>query len=433
MVALAADGGLLYLGQRRAQNAADLAAVAAASAAETRTRNAALAAGSEVAGLNGFTSANGATVSVRSPPAEGAFKNNSQAYEVEIRYRQPLAMAGALLGQPEGEVSGRAVAMLKGTTQVCLLALNGTVSVTNFSKFTASGCGLGANGTGTGAVKIDNSGSFSAQGAVTAGTCSGCTNPNVKLAEGYQDRAPAVANPYARLDSLTAPDPPCTSSTFTTYNSNNGSGPMRPFEQTGTAYCNAAYMLGNDNSMTLASGTYVFRNASLTVSNLSSFNCNGCTFIMVGTGSGTTASFAAQGLSTFNCDNCTIALLGSSPGKVSFSNLSSARISAPVTNSYDPALSGMIIARANSGPSGSSGSPTLLMSNLSAISILGGVYVPNGHARISNMSAPNPSTCLPLVAGTLEIGQLSNFPFDVSGCPARNTAVPEIRVPRLVE
>lgn len=50
MVALAADGGLLYLGQRRAQNAADLAAVAAASAAETRTRNAALAAAARLQG-----------------------------------------------------------------------------------------------------------------------------------------------------------------------------------------------------------------------------------------------------------------------------------------------------------------------------------------------------------------------------------------------
>ncbi|WP_277755321.1 pilus assembly protein TadG-related protein [Teichococcus oryzae] len=429
-VALAAEGGLLYLVQQRAQSAADLAAVAAASAAEARTRGAALAAGIEVAGLNGFGTSSETTLAVRNPPANGTFKGNNQAYEVEIRRRQPLALAGALFGQPEGEVGARAVAMLKGSTQVCLLALNGTVSVSSFSKFTAQGCALGANGTGAGAVKIDNSGSFSAQGVVTAGTCSGCTNSNVKLTEGYQDRAPAIADPYAKLNNLTVPNPPCTASTTIQFTSR---AEIPRYEQTGTAFCNASYRIGKDSKIALDPGTYIFRDASLTISSLSELTCNGCTFILVGTGSGTTASFSAENLSSFACENCTIALLGSKPGQVNFTSLSTARLTAPLTNSYDPALSGMIIVRSDSGPVGSSSSPTLRMSNLSSIDLLGGIYVPNGYTKITSMSAPNPSTCLPIVVGTLEIGQLSNFPFDVSGCPARKTAIPEIRVPRLVE
>ncbi|MDJ0391284.1 pilus assembly protein TadG-related protein [Roseomonas sp. E05] len=432
VVALAADGGLLYLVQQRAQSAADTAAIAAASAAETRTRDAALAAGIEVAGLNGFAGSGDTTLAVRNPPASGVFKDNMQAYEVEIRHRQPLAMAGALLGQPEGEIGVRAVAMLKGTTQVCLLALNGTVSVASFSKFSAQGCALGANSTGSGAVKIDNSGSFSAQGVVTAGTCSGCTNRNVTLAEGYQEQAPAIANPYARLNNLTAPNPPCTTTNPKDFTFNTRAQ-MPPYEQTGTAFCNQAYKIGSDSKVPLDAGTYIFHNASLTISSLSELTCDGCTFILVGTGTGTTASFSAENLSRFLCDNCTVALLGSSPGQVNFTSLSSARITAPRVNSYDPALNGMIIVRSDSGPTGSSSNPTLRMSSLSSIALLGGIYVPNGYTRITNMSAPDPSTCLPIVVGTLEIGQLSNFPFDVSGCPARNTAVPEIRVPRLVE
>jgi len=430
-VALAADGGLLYLVQQRAQNAADTAAIAAASAAETRTRDAALAAGAEAAALNGFASSGETTLAVRNPPTAGAFKDNMQAYEVEIRHRQPLAMAGALLGRSEGEIGARAVAMLKGTTKVCLLALNGTISVANFSKFSAQGCALGANGTGAGAVKIDNSGSFSAQGVVTAGTCSGCTNRNVALAEGYQEKAPAIANPYAKLDKLVAPDPPCTTNATRDFDRKTQ---MPPYEQTGTAFCNGAYSIGQSSTVVLDPGTYIFRDASLTIGNLSELDCNGCTFILVGTNSGTTpASFSAQSLSKFLCDNCTIALLGSNPGQVNFTSLSSARLTAPKLNAFDEAMSGMIIIRSDSGPTGSSGSPTLQMSSLSSIALLGGIYVPNGYTKITSMSAPNPSTCLPMVVGTLEIGQLSNFPFDVSGCPDRNTAVPEIRVPRLVE
>jgi hypothetical protein len=430
MVALATDGGLLYLTQRRVQNAADAAAVAAASAAETRPRAAALAAASEVAGLNGFASAADTTLIVNNPPASGPSRANSKAYEVIIRRRQPMAMAASLFGLRESDIGGRAVAMLKGTTQLCLLALNGTVKVSNFSQFQARGCAIGANGTGSGAVQVDNSGSFSAQGILTAGTCSGCTNAKVKLAEGYQEHAAPVANPYAYLDHIAAPNPPCTTNTTVQF---NASTQLPSYERTGTAFCNTAYRIGNSNKVVLERGTYIFRNASLTISSLSELNCNGCTFVLVGTGTGTVASFSAEDLSSFLCDNCTIALLGSRPGQVNFTSLSTARITAPSVNAYNTALNGMIVVRSNSGVTGSSSNPTLQLSNLSSITLAGGIYVPNGYAKITNMSAPNPSTCLPMVVGTLEIGQLSNFPFDVSGCPSRNTVVPEVLVPRLVE
>ncbi|MFH5925641.1 pilus assembly protein TadG-related protein [Roseomonas xinghualingensis] len=427
-IALAADGGLLYLTHRRAQSAADTAAIAAASAAETRTKAAALAAAGEVAQLNGFRPGNDTTFAVRSPPASGPHQGNDRAYEVEITRRQPLSLAGALFRQPEADIRVRAVATLLGTMQVCMLALNGSVSFSNYGQVEARGCGIGANGTGSNAVNISaNGGRFSAQGVMTAGSCTGCTGRNVTLTEGYQNNAPRIANPYQGLDSLQVPDPPCSTSTNTSFNSHVE---MPAFEQTGTAFCNKAYAIGQDSKVELDPGTYIFRNASLTISSLSQLRCTGCTFILVGTGTGTPASFSAQNLSSFICDDCTIALLGSRPGQVSFTSLSSARITAPRVNRYDARLNGMIITRANAV---GSGSPALSMSNLSSIELAGGIYVPNGHAKISNMSAPNPSSCLPFVVGSLEVGQLSNFPFDTSGCAGRNTAVPEIKVPRLVE
>lgn len=430
-VALAADGGLLYLTQRRAQSAADTAAIAAASAAESRSQAAALAAGTEVARLNGFGAAADTTLAVRTPPDSGTHLVPGRAFEVEITRRQPLSLAGALFQQPEAEIRVRAVAMLMGTTKVCLLALNGTATFANYGQVETKGCSIGANGTGSGSVNIGSTGSsFSAQGVVTAGTCAGCTNRNVTLTEGYQNNAPRIGNPYQAVDALQAPNPPCSTSNVKLFNSKVE---IPAFEQTGTAFCNGAYAIGKDSSVELDPGTYIFRDASLTISSLSALRCTGCTFILVGTGAGTAASFSAQNLSTFLCDDCTIALLGRQPGQASFTSLSTARITAPATNRYSTALNGMIIVRSDAGASGSSSSPTLSMMNLSSIQLAGGIYVPNGYVKIASMSAPNPSTCLPLVAGTLEVGQLSNFPFDVSGCAGGNTAVPEIKVPRLVE
>lgn len=429
-VAMFTDGGLLYLTQRRVQSAADAAAIAAASAAESRSRDAALAAASEVASLNGFASSTGTQVVARNPPSRGPFQNDPSAYEVTITRQQPMSLAAALFGIGDKEVVGQAVAVLKGRMQVCLLALNGNVTVQSYGNFEARGCAIGANATGSRSVQIAHAGSFAAQGVLTAGNCEGCTNPNVKLTEGYQEQAPPISNPYSRLDKLVPPDPPCTTSAVKTFNATTR---MPRYEQSRTAFCNGAYAVGNDGAIVLDAGTYVFRNASLSFGGTPEVRCNGCTFIMIGTGSGTAASFTVANLNRFLCDNCSIVLLGSRPGQVKFSSVSTVRLTAPVNNAYDPALNGMIISRANAGPSGSSSSPTLELANLNSIDVLGGVYAPNAYTRISNMTAPNPSTCLPIVTGSLEISQLNNFPFDVSGCPARNTAVPQVTVPRLVE
>ncbi|WP_158600943.1 pilus assembly protein TadG-related protein [Teichococcus wenyumeiae] len=429
-VALITDGGLVYLTQRRVQSATDAAAIAAASAAGTRSSTAALAAATEVVALNGFTTDAETTVLIRNPPASGPYMSNGQAYEVTIHRRQPMALAAALFGMSDSNIGARSVAVLKGQMQVCLLALNGTTRIHSFNKFEARGCAIGANATGSKAVQIENSGSFSAQGVVTAGNCDGCTNPNVKLTEGYQEQVPPISNPYAQLDKLVPPDPPCTTNATINFNSTTR---MPRYEQSHTAFCNKAYSVGNDNTVLLDAGTYIFRNASLSLGGATEIRCNGCTFVLVGTGTGMAASFTAANLNRFLCDNCSIVLLGSHPGQVTFGSLSTARLTAPTTNLYNSVLNGMIITRANAGATGSSGNPTLNLSNLNSIDLLGGIYVPNGYARISNMTAPNPSTCLPVVAGSLEVSQLNNFPFDVSGCPSRNTPVPQVMVPRLVE
>ena len=60
----------------------------------------------------------------------------------------------------------------------------------------------------------------------------------------------------------------------------------------------------------------------------------------------------------------------------------------------------------------------------SARSTLPGVYFPQAYVRIGNLSSSNSAGCLPIVGGTLDVGNLSSFRISVSNCAAYGTHVP---------
>jgi len=55
---------------------------------------------------------------------------------------------------------------------------------------------------------------------------------------------------------------------------------------------------------------------------------------------------------------------------------------------------------------------------------LPGVYFPQAYVRIGNLSSSNSAGCLPIVGGTLDVGNLSSFRISVSNCAAYGTHVP---------
>lgn len=252
------------------------------------------------------------------------------------------------------------------------------------------------------AVNIPQSNSsVTADKVISAGTCTGCTLASVHLAKGYEEYALPVTNAYASLDAKAAP------SVTTCLNTAqlNVSGPLVPYTTTSRqAYCGNV-TVSNTSSVTFPPGTYVFRNASLTVGSISSFTCLSCTLLFVGT----------------------------SPGRLSISNMSAARLSAPVTNSIDADYNGMLAYRAPSGITGSAGTPTLNLQSVSSFDLAGGIYFPQAYIKIGNVSSVSNANCLPVVGGTLDIGGLSSFRFDVSNCAAYGTRLSYQQVARLVE
>jgi Flp pilus assembly protein TadG len=414
MAALATDGGLLYLARQRMQSAADAAAIAAASAQQYRTRQQALDAAREVAGLNSFTE-DTSTVLVASPPSRGAFTTTSTAVEVILRHKQPVFLMPVFIGNDGAIVEARAVALLRTTTEVCFLALRGKVLLQNSSSITFQDCSIGSNSAVTGAVTIPQSNSaITAYSVVTPGTCAGCesTLPSsyyhyMTLPGGYQEGADKIANPYADLDASIPPGESCTTDKQISFQ-----GTMKPFSATGKVYCGTGsqttYRVENTGSVSFASGTYIFRNASLSVSSIASFSCTGCTFIFI----------------------------GDTPGTFSITNTSKATLSAPAVNTYNSVYNGMLIYRradASGAIKGSSSSPTLNLQSVGSFDLSGGIYLPNAYAKFSNTSGVSSKNCLAIVAGSLEVSSLSTVRIDTSGCPDNNVPVAAVKVPRLVE
>lgn len=393
---LATEGGLLYLTSRNAQNGADSAAMAAASAYQFRGRTAALGAASEVALRNGFTGA-----VVNNPPLAGAMAGNANAFEVVLDRAVPMILSRSLHGKASMPVSARAVSLLVGATPACIVALTGTLTIQNSSTFDARDCAIGSNAPGA-SVQIPQSNSTVRARAVTAvGTCNGCSNARWSFSEGYQNHAPPLDNPYAPLD--TKPYTLASGASCLNTTTLNARGPIAP---TGTtrAYC-ASVTVSNTSAVVFSPGTYVFQNASLTIGSISSFACSGCTFIF----------------------------RGSSPGNLSITNTSAVNLSAPATNGDDADYDGVLFHRATGGAMGSNGSPNLNLQSVSSFNLAGGIYFPGSYIRIGNVSSSSSNNCLALVGGTIEISSLSSFRFDVSNCASYGTAVPATRVARLVE
>lgn len=394
MAGLAAEGTLLLLTRRDAQNGADLAAMAAASAYQFRGRSAALAAASEIGVRNGYAAS---AITVRNPPESGAMAGNSNAFEVRISGQVPITLGRAFTDRDHGTVAARAVALLHGTTPACLLALTGGVTIQNSSSFEAVGCAVGSNTPGVSVTIPQSNSSVRARAVVAFGTCNGCNNTRWTLAEGYQEHAAPLSNPYERLDNKPVPlncitDPRTKSS-----------DPLPPTGVT-RAYCYRDIEAGNGPPVIFQPGTYMFNNVALRVGGTASFTCNGCTFIFT----------------------------GSSPRNFDLSRMPSITLSAPATNNDDSDYDGVVIHRGR-GAAGNARSPNLTMESSASFNITGGIYAPDSYVRIGSISSNTTTSCLALVGGTVEISSLSSFRFNTSGCTDLRTPVPMARVARLVE
>ncbi len=200
---MGAEVGLWMFNQRKLQNAADVAAYAAATELRAgRPAATILAAAVGAAERTGYREARG-EMQVRTPPTTGAFTGNPNSVEVVLEEQLPRLFTGLFADGPVPTL-GRAVAQISGGTQTCVLALDesasGGVTFIGNANSILVGCNVHSNSLAGNSIIVAGSsnieaGCLSASGMVSQKggtlTLSDCVAP--------YEHADIVPDPYADL------------------------------------------------------------------------------------------------------------------------------------------------------------------------------------------------------------------------------------------
>ncbi len=325
--ALATEGGNWYYTHRNARSAADMGALAgatayftAASTLPTATKqNTARASAQAATVLNGFT--NGGprtTVTVNVPPvlpanptAQQLLNANSPgAVEVIVEQRQPTFIAGMMLGQDQVAVRARAVALTVDMVPACVLATKTSdiaLDLLGTADLTAPHCVLHSNSSSSGGVRVGNNfaSTVEALGISSNARCAqSCIGIAGVTGGAGKTNAGILVNPYAEFQAAivaftngktNGSVSGNTASTITVTNSSaSNQANANTFASAVTALTgitvlygpntNTNLSLGNNVTLTLPPNrTYVFWNAGIQLNN-GTLNCTGCTFIFTGPG-----------------------------------------------------------------------------------------------------------------------------------------------------
>jgi hypothetical protein len=203
-----AEAGLWYFNQRKLQNAADVAAYAAAT--ELRAGKAMtqlVSAAEQAATQTGFRAQRG-TVATNWPPASGGFAADFDAVEVTVEERLPRLFT-AIFGEGDVVLSGRAVARISGGVPTCVLALHPTVAgAVTFSGSTDTilvGCNVHSNSIAGGSAIVTGSADVQADCLSAAGTINVTANLSLTNCVAPYEHADVVPDPYAALAPPTVP------------------------------------------------------------------------------------------------------------------------------------------------------------------------------------------------------------------------------------
>ena len=193
---LATDIGVLWSIKRKAQTAADAAAVAGANATLGSDSSAYSTAATDVATLNGFTNGTNSTSITVSQPTPSGYPSGTY---VQVSITQPVKTYFlGVLGYKTIDIS---VSALAGNTSGpnTTIALNGSGSgVTVDGSNVTAACGIMSNSSSSSALTVKNGGSLTAATVGVVGGTSGTVPSNTKT-----NVAP-VQNPFS---SWTYPTP----------------------------------------------------------------------------------------------------------------------------------------------------------------------------------------------------------------------------------
>src|SRR5271166_5395832 len=186
---LATDLGVLWAVRRKAQTAADAAAVAGANATLGSDSSAYATAATDVASLNGFTSGSQNVTVTVSQPSPNGYPSGTYV-QVNITRTVPTYFLGAV-GYRSIPIS---VTSLAGNTSGpnTIIALNGSGSGVTVSGTAANvACGVMSNSSSSSGLTVTNGGSLTATTVGVVGGTSGSVPANTKT-----NCAP-VQNPFS--------------------------------------------------------------------------------------------------------------------------------------------------------------------------------------------------------------------------------------------
>ncbi|HLY42546.1 MAG TPA: pilus assembly protein TadG-related protein [Terracidiphilus sp.] len=249
-VALAVDISTLFLEQRRAQTAADSAAIAGAMNLQYATTVDVTGTADTAASNNGFASGD---VTVLNPPTDG-YHTSSGYVEVKVIHSTPTTFM-SMFGLPTVNVGARAVA---GTTpsQACMYVLDPTDDdsfyIKGNSNLIAPKCGIQVNSKSPDAACVQGSASIEAPflhivgQQSSSGKCG--KNPGAPVSGGVNP----LADPFKNLKG-----PPTVGSCGSTSSATSITGNVAgPGNGSSVCYSNAVTI----NGATLGAGLYVFEN-----------------------------------------------------------------------------------------------------------------------------------------------------------------------------
>lgn len=407
--ALAAEGGTWYVTRRFAQNAADAAALAGAlslafpttGSRETSVEQAAR----DISARNGFPHSGTDNVLVSYPPGAtaGAFAGNTGAVEVLVTRQRPLSLASLFVASDTFTIGARAVALLEGSGNACILGLEGGVAMGGNSFTGGAGCVVASNSRSATSISISGSAEVQAYSLSSVGGCGpkpNCSDSNyVSLTKPFAEYQLPSSNPYEGLDSKTF-SPSCIANT-------PSSGSIAPTGLT-RAYCQNVSVSGNNTTLSFSPGTYIFSDASLNFQS-GTVQCVGCTG-----GSGVT-----------------IILTGSSPsniGTLTINANSKVTLTAPTVNSDDPDFNGVLFFR---DPRAVQNSAVQMNGNAST-SLRGALYFPSSLVKFNGNATLNPSDCTVIIGRTVDVSGSSETRVAVGGCGNHGTTVPQTQFVSMV-
>lgn len=256
-VGLVMDNGAMFDLKRRAQSAADAAALAAAN--EIRVQNDQGLEGAAVrdAELNGFRHGGDTEVVINQPPSTGPNAGDNRFVEVIVRERAPRLFMAALT-DTRHQIQARAVAGVVAANN-CTWTLNKTdrysFDVTGTSSVVFNDCGLHVNSDHTQAARTAGGGQLTAQSVDVVGGYEGVGFTPSPRTDAYQ-----IDDPFEELQ------PP-------TFSSACDHRRLRILTDTTLdpgVYCGGITLV-SDPKVELNPGIYILMGGGLEVSSLASF------------------------------------------------------------------------------------------------------------------------------------------------------------------